>query len=112
MTPEEFWAILHAIPEEVKPVHRLYYSEEGEPLFYSTEDLPGNYIDIDLETFNRASSHVRVVNGQLISTAVHRTSRKLIPSTFGTPCATTDVCIVVDPEQTNTKWTVKIYEQN
>ena len=26
--------------------YRLYYSDEGEPLFYSHDDLPGKYIDI------------------------------------------------------------------
>ena len=112
MTPEEFWLILHATPAEIKPVYRLYYGTEGEPLFYSMEDCPGNYIDIDQVTFNRASSHVRVVNGKLISTAVRKTSRKLVPGIHGTPCNTNDVCVVVDPEQTHTKWTIKTYEQN
>lgn len=112
MTPNEFWTILHAVPEQVNPVYRLYYDEEGDPLFYSMEDRPGNYIDIDQETFNRASSRVRVKNGRLVSTAVHRTSRKLVPSTQGVACDTRDVCVVVNPEQTHTKWTIKTYEQN
>ena len=63
MTPEEFWAILHAVPEEIKPVYRLYYGDNGQPLFYSMEDCPGNYIDIDQATFNQASSQVCVKNG-------------------------------------------------
>ena len=112
MTPEEFWNILHAVPEETAPIYRLYYGEEGEPLFYSMEDKPGNYIDIDQATFNRASSQVRVVNGQLVSTSIHKTSRKLVPSTQGVACDPRDVCVVVDPEQTHTKWNVKTYEQN
>ena len=112
MTPEEFWAILHAVPEEVNPVYRLYYGNEGEPLFYSTEDKPGNYIDIDRETFNRASSQVCVRNGKLISTAVHKTSRKLVPAAQGVACDPRDVCVIVNLDQPHTKWTVKIYEQN
>jgi hypothetical protein len=112
MTPEEFWNILHAVPEEDSPVYRLYYGEEGEPLFYSMEHKPGNYIDIDQATFNRASSQVRVVNGQLVSTATRRTSRKLIPGTQGVACDPRDVCVVVDAKQTHTKWNVKTYEQN
>jgi hypothetical protein len=112
MTPEEFWNILHAVPEEDSPVYRLYYGEEGEPLFYSMEHKPGNYIDIDPETFNRASSQVRVVNGQLVSTATRRTSRKLIPGTQGVACDPRDVCVVVDAKQTHTKWNIKTYEQN
>ena len=112
MTPEEFWSILHATSEEVKPVYRLYYGNEGEPLFYSMEHKPGNYIDIDQATFNRASSQVRVVNEQLVSTVTHRTSRKLVPGIQGVACNPKDVCVVVDPEQPHTKWTIKTYEQN
>jgi hypothetical protein len=112
MTLEEFWAILHAVPEETAPMYRLYYGEEGEPLFYSMEDKSGNYIDIDQATFNRASSQVRVINGQLVSTSIHKTSRKLVPSTQGVTCDPSDVCVVVNTEQTHTKWTIKTYEQN
>jgi hypothetical protein len=112
MTPEEFWSILHAVPATVAPIYRLYYNDDGEPLFYSMEDLPGNYIDIDQPTFARSSSRVRVKNGQLVSTAVHKTSKKLVPSEHGVACDGRDVCVVVDPEQTHTKWTIKTYEQN
>lgn len=112
MTEQEFWAILHATLEEVKPIYRLYYNNHGEPLFYSTEDKPGNYINIDQETFTRASSHVRVKNGQLFSTAVHQTSRKLAPADCGVACDPRDVCVVVNSEQTHTKWTIKTYEQS
>lgn len=112
MTPEEFWSILHAVPEPVEPIRRLYYNDTGEPLFYSTEDLPGNYIDIDQQTFARSSSQVCVKNGQLISTASRKISKKLAPSEHGVSCDTRDVCVVVNPEQTHTKWTIKTYEQN
>jgi hypothetical protein len=112
MTPEEFWAILHAVPEEVQPLRRLYYNDLGEPLFYATEDLPGNYIDIDQETFARSSSQVRVRNGQIVSTATHRTTRKLVPAEYGVACDLRDVCVVVDTEQTHTNWTIKTYEQS
>jgi hypothetical protein len=76
------------------------------------EDLPGNYIDIDQETFARASSRVRVQNGQIVSTATHRVSQKLVPSDLGTACDTRDICVVVDTEYSHTKWTIKTYEQN
>lgn len=112
MTPEEFWAILHAVPEAKEPIRRLYYGENGEPLFYSTEALPGNYIDIDTETFTRASSKVQVKNGQIISTVSRKISKKLVPSMNGVACDHRDVCVVVDTDQKHTKWNIKIYEQN
>jgi hypothetical protein len=76
------------------------------------EDLPGNYIDIDQETFARASSKVRVQNGQIVSTATHRVTRKLVPADHGTACDSRDVCVVVTTDQLHTKWNVKTYEQN
>jgi hypothetical protein len=112
MTPEEFWTILHAIPEEIPTLRRLYYNDSGEPLFYSTEDLPGNYIDIDPETFSRASSQVRVRNGQIVSTTTHRVTKKLVPANHGIACDSRDVCVVVDTKQSHTKWTIKNYEQS
>ena len=112
MTPEEFWAILHDVPEEIPPLRRLYYNNSGEPLFYATEDLPGNYIDIDSETFARASSQVRVRNGQIVSTATHQVTRKLVPADQGVACNTRDVCVIVDTELSHTKWSIKNYEQS
>lgn len=112
MTPDEFFKIWQTVDTPVPIFYRLYYNDQGLPLFYSMEDKPGNYIDIDQATFNRASSQVRIVNGQLVSTAVHKISRKLIPSTQGVACDPRDVCVVVDPAQTHTKWTIKTYEQN
>jgi len=112
MTPDEFWKILHDVPDAATTVRRLYYNELGEPLFYSMEDLPGNYIDIDQETFTRASSKVRVKNGQIVSTATHRVTRKLVPSDTGTACDARDVCVVVDQNLPHSKWTIKTYEQN
>ena len=112
MTPEEFWKILHDIPEEILTIRRLYYGDSGEPLFYATENLPGNYIDLDQETFDRASSKVRVKDGQIFSTATHQISKKLVPSLSGVACDPGDICVVVNTDQPHTKWTIKNYEQS
>lgn len=111
MTPEEFWAILHDVPAVAPVFYRLYYNEHGEPLFYSMEDLPGNYIEIDQETFTHSPSNVRVVDGQLkrITTS---TIRKLVPGTTGTSCDPRDICVVVTPEQSHQQWSIKRYESN
>ena len=85
MTPEEFWDILHSMPEPQPVFYRLYYNGAGEPVCYSMEHLPGNYIDIDAETFGLAPHNVCVVNNKLkyITT---RTSDKLVPGNTGTQC--------------------------
>lgn len=112
LTPENFWAILHA-PVETKPVfYRLYYNDDGTPFCYSMEDLPGNYIEIDVETYHRGSSNVRVVDGKLKEIKLSSLVKKLIPGENGISCDPRDLCVVVNDTQTNTKWSIKTYESN
>ena len=109
MTPEEFWAALAPIPEPPPVFYRLYYDETGQPLFYSMENLPGNYIEVDKSTYLRSPAHVRVRNGKLVE-IVTTVSKKLVIGTTGTPCDPRDVCVVVRPEQEHIKWDLKVYE--
>ena len=106
MTPEEFWDILHSMPEPQPVFWRLYYNNQGQPVCYSMEDLPGNYIDIDAETFGLAPVNVRVVDNKLkyITT---RTSDKLVPGTSGTLCHPQSVAVIV--EQNGTPWSKQTY---
>ena len=106
MTPEEFWDILHTMPEPQPVFYRLYYNDAGQPVCYSMEDLPGNYIDIDAETFGLVPANVRVVDNKLkyITT---RTSDKLVPSTSGTLCHPQNVAVIV--EQNGTPWSKQTY---
>jgi hypothetical protein len=106
MTPEEFWAILHA-PVETKPIFfRLYYNDDGTPFCYSMEDLPGNYIDIDCELFVHSPSNVRVVNGKLTFIEPQRQYTKLRPGFEGTSCDPRNVAVVVSDKDPHTKWSL------
>jgi len=90
-------------------IYRLYHDSHGNPMFYSMEDLPGNYIDITAEQFSRANSHVRVINGQLKEKSFSQL--KLIPSdSSGQSCCVGDVTIVVDSQNLHRKWELKYYE--
>ena len=108
MNPEEFWAILHAMPEPLPIFWRLYYNEAGEPITYSMEDMPGTYIDVDAETYALASSNVRVQNGQLIK--LQQAVRRLAPTDTGTPCHPDNVAIVVAETDPHQRWSMKTYE--
>jgi len=111
LTEEQFWAALYAMPEPRPVFFRLYHDDQGRILFYSMEDVPGTYIEIDAETFARSYTNMRVKDGKLIEIA-RTTSVKLIPGDTGTPCDPTDVSIVVSEQQPTTKWSKRTYESN
>lgn len=95
-----------------EPRYRLYHDDQGQPLFYSMESQPGNYIDITPEQFAAADSHVRVVNGQLVK-AQRRSTKKLVVSAdqSGTACSVHSVTIVTDKQPVR-YWKLKSHEQN
>lgn len=111
MNWDEFLKIYHTVPEPKPVFYRLYHDDQGVPLFYSMEDVPGTYIEIDQETFARASFNVRVRNGKPVQ-VTWRTTTRLDYSETGTPCHPQDVAIVVNPEQSHQCWSKKTYEQN
>ena len=106
MTEQEFWAVLAAVPESQPVSYRLYYDDQGRPVHYTMEDLPGNYVEIDRETYVIADSWVRVVDGK-IKRLTRYTTQKLIPGDDGTPCHPCNVAIV-DPASA-TKWSKQTY---
>lgn len=113
MTPEEFFAILHDVPTSRPLTHRLYHDEQGHPLFYSMEDLPGLWIEVDAVTYVLAPFHVRVDGGRLIHLPKPGSEyRKLEPTQEGTCCHPKDVCIVVSPNRPNVKWSMTEIESD
>ena len=111
MNAEEFWAILHAMPEPLPVFFRLYYNEAGEPITYTMEDLPGTYIEIDAETFSKSPMHVRVRDGRLVE-SIWRTTVKLVPGDTGTACHPDNVAIVVAETEPHQRWSKQTYETN
>ena len=111
ITEEEFFSIWQSqvTASPVEPEYRLYYDDEGFPLFYSMEPLPGNYIVVDRDTYHNGPKHIRVVNGKIV---VYKTvfAKKLVPSVKGVACAVNDVCIVVDVDQPHVAWCLKKQE--
>ena len=108
VTIEQAIAMLRAMPDPEPVSWRLYYDEIGRPITYSMEALPGNYIEIDAETYSRAPVNVRVVDGKLRYIR-HTWSQKLVPSDAGTACDPCDVAIVVAEEPAQ-YWSRKLYE--
>ena len=112
-TTENFWRAWSEPWPEPKPIfYRLYYNEQGYPICYTMEDLPGNYIEIDQATYARGLPNVRVVNKQIQVLHQSATVSKLVPTDTGLACDPRDICVVVDAEKNHQRWNTKTYEIN
>jgi len=106
-TTQNFWSVLQQFqwPEPEPVVYRLYHDDQGQPLFYSMELLPGTYIEVDQTTYIRGSHQVLVRDGRLIvlepKIQVTRLDRH---DDLGVPCHIQDVCVVVEQDQIHQKW--------
>ena len=90
-----------------KPVHyRLYYDDNGMPLFYSHEELFGKYIDVTPKQFALQDWSVRIIDGKIIHRKTTRIA-KLVPADSGTLCHTQDVTVVVIADQPGQYWKKK-----
>jgi len=113
ITEEEFWAALHNLPGVAPIFYRLYYNDDGSPIIYSMEELPGNYIEVDQQTYVLSAFNVRVVDSKLVYIKPVITVKKLQPNLVtGITCAPQDVCVIVDPDQPHVKWNIVHNEFN
>lgn len=112
MNWQELVAIHQAIPEPEPVFYRLYHDAQGVPLFYSMENLPGTYVEIDQSTFARGASNIRVRDGKIIELAWKTTARLEPTDHEGTPCDPRDVAVVVSLDQPHQRWKKQTYETN
>lgn len=105
-TTENFWEIWENFqwPDPAPVFYRAYYNDEGIVTLYTMEDLPGNYVEIDLDTFRRSFPTARVTNGKVVDITPTTIFSKLKPADTGTACDPRDICIVVSEEQPHIKW--------
>ena len=111
MTPEQLQQLFQAAPAPQAPFFRLYHDDGGNPLFYSMEDRPGTYIEIDQEEYHLNASNVRVRNGKLVEIS-WQTTFKLVPGDSGSPCHPDNVAVVVAEDQPYIRWSKQTYESN
>lgn len=106
-TTENFLRALRSFvwPDPPTVCYRLYHDAQGLPLFYTMEELPGTYIEVDQVTYVHAPRNVIVKDGKLQLVQTRKQVSRLVPDTeIGTCCHPKDVCIVVDCDQSHQKW--------
>jgi hypothetical protein len=74
---------------------RLYH-DNGKFLRYSCEELNGEYIVIDAETYALGNPHVQVIDGKIEPLTFGLELYKLIKARKGISCPIEDIAIVVD----------------
>ena len=114
-TTDNFLRVMESFqwPEPLPVSYRLYYDQQGRPLIYTMEDLPGTYIQVDQATYIRASYHVRVIDEQLKILPTLSTVSKLKPDPVnGTACDPRDVCVMVPDHLPNQRWRLTSNDQD
>lgn len=112
MTPEEFYAILHDVPVPKIQQHRLYYDEKGQPLFYTMEDLSGDWIEVTALDYVLARHDIKIKDGKIIELPKTFHINKLRPAPEGIACHPQDICIVVGMDHPYQTWGLDQHEQN
>lgn len=112
-TTDNFWQVMRSFswpdPEPVQ--YRLYHDDQGRPLFYTMETLPGTYIEVDQTTYVKSSHDVVVRNGRLIELRPRvQVSRLYVDAVAGQACDPRDVCVIVPPDRVHKKWKKMINE--
>jgi hypothetical protein len=101
---EEFF---RNVPPVKQPSYRIYYDDDGRPTSYTVDDLPGNYIEVDVATYTDCDRNIRIVDGQIEKIKQPVMVAKLTPSDTGISCHPDNVAVVVDHAQPHTKWSLK-----
>lgn len=104
-----FWDALDLLEEsEHKDFeYRLYYDDDGKPLFYTTEDEPGNYIVVTKEQYTVSDYSVTVVDGKIRYQPKVKFV-KLVPGQTGMLTTESDVSIIAT--ELGQYWNLTSYE--
>lgn len=88
-------------------MYRLYYNGDGSPKYYTMEDLEGEYIEVDEQTYHVGRYDVKIVNKKLKSLNENIVSKYTIVkerTSSTVSCDPTDILLIVDISQDNLLW--------
>lgn len=109
-----FWqAVAETTQDTLRQVeYRLYYDNaSGKPLFYTCDELPGNYIIVEQEVYQNGRYDITVVEGKIKYPSTIG-SMKLVPADTGTLCYSNDVSIISQHISNSQFWKLKYYEKD
>ena len=91
---------------------RLYYDDKGNVICYTNENLEGNYLVIDAQTFAEARTDIKVLEGRIVRSIEGTVVTRLVPSMFGVKCVAEDICIVAPDDYMGATvwWQTEKYE--
>lgn len=111
-TTDNFWEVWRTFqwPDDPEPEYRLYYGDDGTPITYTMESLPGNYITVSQEIYVTSPHDVRVRDGKVEFLKKIKHAHKLVPDQAnGVDCHAHDVCVVTSQGRTR-KWGLQTHE--
>ena len=79
--------------------YRLYYNDDGSPLHYTMEDLPGNFIFVDQNVYQSSRYDVIIVAGKLKSLSENNIFKYVkvdLESNTTVMTDPTDITLIVD----------------
>ena len=85
--------------------YRLYYDDNGQPLFYSTEELDGKYIVVSQTEHTQGRYDITIHNNKVVYPTEY-IYQKLVHNEEGTECDINDVSIIGNGQ----KWSLTKYE--
>lgn len=99
---------------EIPKEFRVYHDPDGKILFYSMEDLPGDYIVIDRVTFDQCRLDLKVKKGKLVK-IIQGASWKMAPAEEADiACHSKDVTVIVNHDSQQKKYwkVITTHEEN
>jgi hypothetical protein len=86
---------------------RLYYDGEGNPVTYTSEDLSGDYLVVDQDTYAQGRYDIRIINREIVPLNDFTIYNKMVPADSGTACNPNNA-LLIEPEST-VFWNTKTY---
>jgi hypothetical protein len=86
---------------------RLYYDAEGNPVTYACEELTGDYLVVDKDTYAQGRYDIRIIDGEIVPLHDFVYYSKMIPSESGTACHS-DNALIIESGST-AFWSTKTY---